>query len=97
MIKDNQDEKVAIPHQAILMKKYLTLNNFMQIGLIGFTVTGFALTGLKLPEYGLIANLVSQIFWLYSSYKAWRNADQFGIFVTTIFIALIILAGVVNY
>jgi hypothetical protein len=69
----------------------------MQIGLVGFTMLGFLLTGFKLPQYGLIANLISEIFWVYSSYKAWKEADQIGIFVTTIVITLILAWGVANY
>lgn len=79
------------------MKKYLTLNNVVQIGLVVFSMLGFLLTSLKLPQYGLISALVSEIFWLYSSYKAWKNADQIGIFITTIIVTLIVLFGVVNY
>jgi len=74
-----------------------TLNNLAQFGLMFFTLLGFLLTSLKLPEYGLLAALVSQIFWFYSSYKAWRQADQFGIFINTIFITLTIIYGVINY
>ena len=69
----------------------------MQAGLIGFTMLGFLLTSMKLPQYGLISNLISEIFWLYSSYKAWKKADQIGIFITTIFVTLIIVYGVINY
>jgi hypothetical protein len=78
-------------------KKYLNLNTIVQVGLIGFTALGFLLTSLKLPQYGLIANLISQIFWLYSAYKAWREADQIGIFIVTIFITLILISGLINY
>jgi hypothetical protein len=52
------------------------LNAIVQVGLVGFTALGFLLTSLELPKYGLAANLTSQIFWLYSSYKAWREANQ---------------------
>ena len=79
------------------MKKYLTLNSFAQIGLILFTMLGFLLTSLKLPAYGLIFNLISQVFWIYSSYKAWKNANQIGIFINTILITLIVLWGIINY
>jgi hypothetical protein len=79
------------------MKRYGSLNTVMQIGLVGFTALGFLLTALKLPQYGLVANLISQIFWLYSSYQAWRQADQIGIFVATICITLILTGGIANY
>lgn len=78
------------------MSKF-TFNSFAQICLTVFTVLGFALTSLKLPQYGLIAALISQIFWIYSSYKAWKEANQIGIFITTIFIVITIIAGLVNY
>ena len=52
---------------------------------------------MKLPHYGVAANLVGQIFWLYSSYRAWREADQIGMFILTIGITLILLYGVANY
>src|SRR5262249_20631569 len=61
------------------------------------TGLGFLLTSLKLPHYGVIANLVGQVFWLYSSYRAWREADQIGIFISTICITLILAYGVTNY
>jgi len=75
----------------------MSLNTLMQIGLTIFTMLGFLLTSLKLPQYGLIANLVSQIFWLYSAHKAWREANQIGIFIATIFITIILISGVINY
>ncbi len=69
----------------------------MQIGLVVFTSLGFLLTSLKLPHYGVIANLIGQVFWLYSSYRAWREADQIGILISTICITLILVYGVTNY
>ena len=68
-----------------------------KIGLVAFTALGFLFTSMKLPHYGVAANLVGQIFWLYSSYRAWREADQIGIFILTICITLILLYGVANY
>ena len=79
------------------MKNPPRLNALMQAGLVVFTGLGFALTAVKLPQYGLVANLISQFFWLYSAYQAWRRADQVGIFIVSIFITLILFGGVVNY
>lgn len=79
------------------MNRRLTLNTLMQVGLVGFTGLGFLLTSLKLPQYGVIANMIAQIFWLYSSYRAWRQADQVGIFIATLLITLILVGGVFNY
>jgi hypothetical protein len=75
----------------------ITLNTAVQLCLTVFTILGFLLTSLKLPKYGLIAALISQVFWLYSSYKAWRKANQWGLFITTIFIVATIIYGILNY
>lgn len=75
----------------------MTWNTFAQICLTIFTVGGFLLTGLKYPEYGLISNLIAQIFWLYASYKSWKEANQIGIFITTIFITITLIGGIINY
>jgi hypothetical protein len=79
------------------IRKYLTLDAVMQVGLVAFTGLGFLLTALKLPQYGLLANLIAQVFWLYSAYWAWRKAGQVGIFIAAIGITLIVGAGVINY
>ena len=75
----------------------LSANILMQVCLVVCTGLGFLLTSLKLPHYGVIANLVGQVFWLYSSYRAWREADQIGIFISTVVITLILIYGVTNY
>lgn len=74
-----------------------SLNNVMQVGLVGFTMLGFLLTSLKLPQYGVAANLVSEIFWLYGTYKAWKEANQIGMFINTLIVTAILIFGVINY
>jgi len=37
------------------------------------------------------------VFWLYNSCKAWREANQYVIFIATIFIVTTIIWGVINY
>lgn len=69
----------------------------MQIGLLAFTTTGFLLMSLKLPQYGLIVSLVAQIFWMYASYKAWKEAGQIGIFINTLVLTGVFTYGVLNY
>jgi len=73
------------------------LNTAMQIGLVFFTLLGFLLTAMKLPQYGLASNLFAQIFWFYTSIKAWREANQIGILINTIVVTLIVAYGVLNY
>lgn len=72
-------------------------NRISQVLLPTFTILGFMLTSLKKPELGLFFNLIAQIFWLYSSYKAWKKANQIGIFINTIIITFILVYGVLNY
>lgn len=79
------------------MVKYFTFHNFMQVGLIFFSISGFLLMSMKLPQYGLVLSFVAQIFWLYSSHKAWKQAGQSGIFINTIIVTMIFGYGVVNY
>lgn len=68
-----------------------------QVMLPAFTIVGFALTSLKMPEWGLLFTLIAQVFWIYASWQAWKKANQIGIFITTLVTALIVTAGVINY
>ena len=77
------------------MKQFM--NKITQVALPVFTTLGFLLTALKMPSVGLVFNLIAEIFWLYSSYIAWKKANQIGIFITTIIITIILLYGVANY
>lgn len=79
------------------MKNLFTFNAFMQVGLTGFTLLGILFTSLKMPEYGLILILISEVFWLYSSYKAWKEAGQIGIMITTVVYTVVVIGGVINY
>ncbi len=69
----------------------------MQVGLLTFTTIGYLLTAMKLPQYGLVVSLIAQIFWLYSSHKAWKEAGQIGIFLNTVALTLVFIYGVFNY
>jgi uncharacterized membrane protein (UPF0136 family) len=71
-------------------------NLIVQVCLPGFTILGFFLTALKLPQYGVIAGLFSEIFWAYASYRAWKEG-QWGIAITTVIATLIFAYGILNY
>ncbi len=79
------------------LKKQSLFEKITQILLPIFTIAGFILTSVKNPGLGLVFGLIAQIFWLYSSYKAWKGANQIGIFVTSIILTFVILFGVINY
>lgn len=78
-------------------KKSSLFDQITQFALPTFTIMGFLLTSLKMPELGLVFNLISQIFWLYASYIAWKKANQIGILITTLIITVILLFGIANY
>jgi hypothetical protein len=72
-------------------------NIIAQIGMPTFTIGSFLLTSMKLPQYGVIAGLISEIFWFYASWRAWKGAGQIGILINTILATLIFAYGVLNY
>lgn len=78
-------------------EKNIIFDRITQILLPSLTITGFLLTSIKKPEFGLIFNLLAQIFWLYSGWQAWKRAGQVGIFITTLFITMVVTFGVINY
>lgn len=62
-----------------------------------FTILGYFLTSMKHPEWGILINLLAQPFWLYSSYKAYKDAGQIGLMVTAVLLTITMIIGVVNY
>lgn len=73
------------------------MDDISQYAIPLFTVGGYALTGLKYPEGGMLVCLAAQPFWLYSSYRSYRKAGQSGIFISSIIMTFVILFGVINY
>lgn len=73
------------------------IDSISQFAIPAFTLTGYLLTSLKYPEWGLFVNLLAQPFWIYSSYKAYKEAQQSGLLITAIFLTIIMAAGVINY
>jgi uncharacterized membrane protein (UPF0136 family) len=71
-------------------------NGIVQVCLPLFTMLGFLLTAMKLPQYGVICGLFSEIFWAYASYRAWK-VGQWGIALTTAVATLIFTYGIINY
>jgi preprotein translocase subunit Sec63 len=79
------------------MNKKKLFNSFTQFALPIFTIGGQVLTSLKFPQYGLIFGLMAQPFWLYSTWKAYRQAEQIGVFINTVIFTIITALGVINY
>jgi hypothetical protein len=68
-----------------------------QILLPSLTIAGQIGVALKYPQWGLIINLAAQPFWVYSSWKAYKEAKQIGILITTIIMTTVTAFGVINY
>ncbi|EKE19756.1 MAG: hypothetical protein ACD_8C00113G0004 [uncultured bacterium] len=79
------------------MEKDNWINKFSQFAIPILTVGAQIITALKYPQYGLIVNLLAQPFWLYSSWKSYKEAGQIGIFVNTVVFSLVTLGGIINY
>lgn len=79
------------------MKKSSLLQLATQILLPAFTLIAQLLTSSGYPKYGLIFNMLAQPFWVYSSWKAYKEANQIGILVTTILFIIITAGGLINY
>ena len=79
------------------MNKKKLFNNFAQFALPSLTIGAQIATAMKFPEYGLIINLIAQPFWFYSSWKAYKQAGQSGILITTIIFTIVTMVGIINY
>jgi len=72
-------------------------NLLTQFALPVLTISAQIAIALKFPQYGLVINLIAQPFWLYSSWKSFKQAGQIGIFLTTIIFTIITALGIINY
>jgi len=79
------------------MKVQKLFNILTQVFLPFLTIGGQIANSLKYPEFGLIISLLAQPFWLYSSWKAFKEAGQIGMFITTIIFTIITAFGIANY
>jgi hypothetical protein len=72
-------------------------NSAAQVALPTLTIGAQIAIALKYPQWGLIINLASQPFWLYSSWKSYKEAGQVGILITTVIFTFITILGIINY
>ena len=72
-------------------------NIMTQVSLPVLTLGGQLAIAMKFPKYGLVLALASQPFWLYSSWKSYKQAGQVGIFVNTVAFSMLTIFGVLNY
>ena len=79
------------------MSKKNYFNSLTQFAVPSLTIGAQVAMALKFPAWGLLINLTAQPFWLYSSWKAYRQAGQIGLFITTLIFTAVTLGGVINY
>lgn len=79
------------------MKKRSLFDYLTQFIIPGLTISTHIAVASKCPQWGLVINMLAQPFWIYSGWKAYKEAQQIGFFVTTILTTIIIGIGIVNY
>lgn len=79
------------------MNQKSIFNSITQFAIPILTISGQIVLSLKFPQWALLINLSAQPFWLYSSWKAYKNSGQIGMFINTILMAIIISLGLINY
>lgn len=72
-------------------------NMTAQIAIPTLTIFTQIAIALKYPQWGLIINMFAQPFWIYSTWKSYKEAGQIGMFVTTIVITVVLAFGILNY
>ena len=72
-------------------------NSLAQFAIPSLTIGAQIAIALKYPQWGLLVNLMAQPFWLYSSWKAYKQAGQVGILITTVIFIIVTVAGLINY
>ncbi len=72
-------------------------NTIVQIAIPVLTISVQIAIAMKLPQWGLVINMIAQPFWIYSAWKAYKQAGQIGLLITTILVTIVIALGLINY
>lgn len=81
----------------IFKKKQTLIDKATQFLLPALTLIAQFTVSSGNPKWGLTFNLLAQPFWVYSSWKAYKNAGQIGLFVISVIMTIIVGWGVINY
>jgi len=79
------------------MEKEKVFNTITQFAIPIFTLGSQIVLSFKYPQWALLLNLLSQPFWLYSTWKSYKKVGQIGMFINTIAFTAITMVGLVNY
>lgn len=83
--------------ETVVIEKKVFFDQVTQFAIPILTIGAQVLMSFKLPQWGLVVNLISQPFWLYSTWKSYKSAGQIGILINTFLYTLVTAAGVINY
>ena len=72
-------------------------NTITQIAIPTLTISVQVAIAMKLPQWGLVIKMIAQPFWIYSAWKAYKEAGQIGLLITTILVTVVIGFGLINY
>lgn len=61
------------------------------------TISAQVAIAMKYPQWGLVINMISQPFWLYSAWKSYKQAGQIGFLISAVLLTLIMGFGIFNY
>lgn len=80
-----------------MIDKSSLFNKVTQIALPVMTIAVQTAIAIKMPEWGLVINMLAQPFWIYSAWRSYKQAGQIGLLVTTLIVTVIIGLGIINY
>ncbi|MFA5248695.1 MAG: hypothetical protein WC415_05830 [Patescibacteria group bacterium] len=72
-------------------------NLFTQILIPVLTISGQIALAFKFPQWALVMVLTAQPFWIYSSWKSFKEAGQVGMFINSVIFSVVTLFGFLNY
>jgi hypothetical protein len=73
------------------------LNTLTQILVPTMTIGAQLVLALGFPKYSLLINIISQPFWLYSAYRAHKEAGQTGLLITGLIFTFITVFGLYRF
>jgi len=72
-------------------------NTIVQVAIPVLTISVQIAIAMKLPQWGLVINMLAQPFWIYSAWKAYKQAGQIGLLITTVLVTIVLALGLINY
>jgi len=81
----------------MIKKKNGLMDKSTQVMIPILTIVAQLLIAFKYPGWGMIISMAAQPFWFYSSWKAYKEAGQSGLLITTSIMTFVFGYGILNY